>query len=820
MNLRHVFQVSLYSLTALSAVMLAYGEENPFPSGLTAVLSLAAYLLNERQAKIRLGLIWANGLGVVALGLAAFEFFGSRIDARLLAGAHFLVYLTWIVLFADKRVRQYWWLFALSLLQVAVGSVMTLSGWYGVFLLAYLLLALWTMAIFHLYQGSLRYGPASAEGELLEAGPLDDARSVPTAEPEQVSADGASTLAALFTPGLRATVNNAVQQDVPDQWITTRFVGGVLGMSVAGLGLGLALFLLVPRFWFGSSNVLTNRAGSSGRSLTGFSTEVRLGHMGKILESNERVLQVRVLDHDSDEPITLDEFASMYGLNEPLFRGSALEKYESGRWQSPGSEARLTNMRSHPRDDGLIRQEYIIDTQGSGVLFGMRPLTMGRLHDPYETLQYDPETQVISSKAEFRDPMEYRVYSARVTPVGGGRGLSGPFADMTLRGEWRREKYLDLPATGLSRLKSIANDWTNAVRNSREAAESLDLRLARALEARLRDSGEFQYSLNMAVSDPEIDPVEDFLFNRKAGHCEYFASALALMLRAVGVPSRLVTGFKGADYFASTGFYEVQQRHAHAWVEALVDDHWIVLDATPAARDESVRAIGSNAFWKSARNSLSSLWSTYVLNMSRSRQKESLYDPLAGSMSGGLQSARSFVDRIRSAINRLKDLFVSPESAISGWTIAVLLGVVILPFLAIRWLLRRRKLAFPRRHSQASQSRWSRFWRSVFGRWWGDSQGERFIVEFYERFVAAVSTRGLAPESFQTQREFARHVELNLNGSLSQTGLAGLPAHVAELYYRVRFGGETLDPSEGELLDRRLAEFEECLARENGAAVK
>lgn len=819
MNLRHVFQVSLYSLTALSALMLAYGEENPFPSGLTAVLSLAAYLLNERQSKIRLGLIWANGLGVVALGLAAFEFFGSRIDARLLAGAHFLVYLTWIVLFADKRVRQYWWLFALSLLQVAVGSVMTLSGWYGVFLLAYLLLALWTMAVFHLYQGSLRYGPASAEGDLLEAGPLDDARIVPVAEPERTTADGASTLATLFAPGQRATVNNAVQQDVPDQWITSRFVGGVLGMSVAGLGLGLALFLLVPRFWFGGSNVLTNRAGSSGRSLTGFSTEVRLGHMGKILESNERVMQVRVMDNDSDEPITLDEFASNYGLNEPLFRGSVLEQYESGRWQAPGSEARMQNMRSHPRDDGLIRQEYIIETQGSGVLFGMRPLTMGRLHDPYDTLQYDRETHVISSKAEFRDPMEYRVYSARL-PGQAGRGSGGPFADMVTRSEWLREKYLKLPETGLSRLKSIAEDWTNPLRRSGESAESMDLRLARALEARLRDSGEYQYSLNMAVSDPEIDPVEDFLFNRKAGHCEYFASALALMLRAVGVPSRLVTGFKGADYFSSTGYYDVQQRHAHAWVEALVDDQWVVLDATPAARDESVRAIGSNAFWKSARNSLSSLWSTYVLNMSRSRQKESLYDPLTGSMSGGLQSVRGLVDRFRNAINWLKDLFVSPESAINSWTIAILLGIVILPFLAIRWVLRWRKLASPRHRSRAHQSRWSRLWRTVFGRWWGDSKGERFVVEFYERFVVAVSTRGLAPETSQTQREFARHVELNLNGSLSHASLAGLPADVAELYYRVRFGGGTLDPSEGELLDRRLSEFEECLARENGVAVK
>src|SRR5262249_56352097 len=117
----------------------------------------------------------------------------------------------------------------------------------------------------------------------------------------------------------------------------------------------------------------------------------------------------------------------------------------------------------------------------------------------------------------------------------------------------------------------------------------LEQRRALTLESYLRDSGKYAYTLNMAVTDSRVDPVEDFLFNRQRGHCEYFASALALMLRAIDVPSRLVTGFKGADRLGSTGPYEVQQRHAHAWVEAYLDGKWVVLDPTPAARDDDVR---------------------------------------------------------------------------------------------------------------------------------------------------------------------------------------------------------------------------------------
>ena len=112
-----------------------------------------------------------------------------------------------------------------------------------------------------------------------------------------------------------------------------------------------------------------------------------------------------------------------------------------------------------------------------------------------------------------------------------------------------------------------------------------------ALEAYLRESGEFTYTLQMDVIDRKLDPVEDFLVNRKAGHCEYFASALALLLRSVGIRSRVVNGFKGGDWNDLTKDLNVRQKHAHSWVEAYVGHSkspdtlplWVTLDPTPIA---------------------------------------------------------------------------------------------------------------------------------------------------------------------------------------------------------------------------------------------
>ncbi len=105
----------------------------------------------------------------------------------------------------------------------------------------------------------------------------------------------------------------------------------------------------------------------------------------------------------------------------------------------------------------------------------------------------------------------------------------------------------------------------------------------RALRAETHLRQEFAYTLDR-MDSPSADPLDDFLFRDRAGHCELFASSLVLMLRSQGIPARLVTGYLGTEYNPLEGYHIVRGANAHAWVEALVGEGgWRILDPTPAS---------------------------------------------------------------------------------------------------------------------------------------------------------------------------------------------------------------------------------------------
>ena len=118
----------------------------------------------------------------------------------------------------------------------------------------------------------------------------------------------------------------------------------------------------------------------------------------------------------------------------------------------------------------------------------------------------------------------------------------------------------------------------------------------------------FEYSTVQTRQDRTIDPVEDFLFNTKSGHCEYFASACALMLQSVQIPARLVNGYYGSELNALTGNNEIRQRHAHSWVEAFLDNRWQTLEPTPdAPRRAMISAERSDSLMSNLQTAISEL---------------------------------------------------------------------------------------------------------------------------------------------------------------------------------------------------------------------
>ena len=115
-----------------------------------------------------------------------------------------------------------------------------------------------------------------------------------------------------------------------------------------------------------------------------------------------------------------------------------------------------------------------------------------------------------------------------------------------------------------------------------------------------------------------VDPVDDFLFSQPAGHCEFFASAAVLLLRAAGVPARYVTGFRGGEWNPIGGYVAVRGERAHAWAEAFVAGvGWTRVDATPPAE-----ALAPAGRLDATSDALDFFWSRWVVGYDLGRQRD------------------------------------------------------------------------------------------------------------------------------------------------------------------------------------------------------
>ena len=136
-----------------------------------------------------------------------------------------------------------------------------------------------------------------------------------------------------------------------------------------------------------------------------------------------------------------------------------------------------------------------------------------------------------------------------------------------------------------------------------------DLAAVRLIERHLEMN--YSYTLDSQPIPAGEDATTWFLFEQKKGHCEYYASALTLMARSVGVPARVVTGYVVSDYNPVTGKYVVRQSSAHAWVEAeIAPGHWRTFDGTPVEDFQAIHK-PEKSIWRSVANlyeSIESLW--------------------------------------------------------------------------------------------------------------------------------------------------------------------------------------------------------------------
>lgn len=307
--------------------------------------------------------------------------------------------------------------------------------------------------------------------------------------------------------------------------------------------LALALFLLFPRlpgpFW-----ALPEQGGGGAR--TGLTDQISLGDISELALSNEVAFRVRFTG-----PVPAP--AELY------WRGPVLERFDGRRWQADPGSARQPAPRLPATGSGqAFDYEIILEPHGQRWLLPLetpQSWTVARS-------QLTGSGELLASSA-----IEQRMaWSGR--SVAGGRLPASQPAGSPLTA---------LPAGTSPRARALADQLRDSAGDDRAY-----------LNAVLRLFREEQFFYTLQPPRLGSDPVDEFLFETRSGFCEHFASAFAVLARAAGIPARIVAGYQGGTRNPIGDYWIVRQSDAHAWVEVLLDGHWVRIDPTSAVAPDRI----------------------------------------------------------------------------------------------------------------------------------------------------------------------------------------------------------------------------------------
>ncbi len=775
MYLERLLQINMAVLATFGAMLLGMGQRTETPALLVAVAAATSIWITDIRQWFQIGRRTANVLMLLAALVSLREILVLGTELQTLGLAWFVIYLQIILLFQKKDQRTYWLLVILSLLQVVVATLFNQGVLFGVLLASYMFVGFSAMTLLLLYQQWDRYRPRP-----VELGAVG--RSRPTARSRWPLALQAATLVAL--PGGSSHAGTGMPLLVR------------LGrMGLLALGITLVLFLALPR----SSAVTWRGVAANQQPLVGFSDSVTLGELGQIIESREKVMRVRLLDSSHHDISTRP--------GEIYLQGAILMTYERGQWQTgmPVWDARvqmLSGAATLPNRD-LVIQEITIEPLDRDELFYIAPFVALR---STEDIAFDYTRQRLL-RAEQLCGREFG-YRLGTTAIVGG--VQKPLTPSGPKVSTRSARQLPGGdgATSLPHLVELARRWIA------ESKLPEDDRLGRAryLERKLAMSGQFQYSLVGQERNGDIDPIEDFVTEHPRGHCEYFATALTLMLRSQNIPARMIVGYKCDEWNAPGGYYQVRQLHAHTWVEAYLRPHqippalthgddywhwreeggWLRLDPTPAGAgpDKQSTLLGP---LRRGLDWLDSGWSNYVVELDFQRQRDAIYQPITRALQTAWREVTDLA-RWRAMFTAALAVFhLEQLSSAAGWfamaavtilTAAIFVGTAWL----LWWTIRRLRTHWTGSHTSRASAR-------------------RSDVEFYRRFETLLSRQGLVRAAGQTQRQFAAVAAARLAGFDPHTDATSLPELIVDAFYRVRFGHEGLDNRQSQAVEHALDEL-------------
>ena len=501
----------------------------------------------------------------------------------------------------------------------------------------------------------------------------------------------------------------------------------------------IALFFLIPRkASAGYLSALSSRSDLS----TGFSEEVRLGEIGQLQQSSTVMMHVK--------------FAPGTRVPRDLrWRGVALTTFDGRRWSTPHENSTpqpinpnwaLGLTGSNPRlfagHGQFVRYKVSLEPFGSRVFFVL-PQAQS-INGKYQQIRID-STGSIRIADNARAVTDYVVTSEIAPPM--PEHLQ-PIRDVGLS----EMVYLDPPHNLDPRIKKLAEQIAGE--------EDTPFLKATAIERHL--ANHYGYTLQLPAVPPK-DPVANFLFERKAGHCEYFASSMVVMLRTVGIPSRIVNGFRGGEYNDVTGSYIVRAKDAHSWVEAYFPGYgWYTFDPTPAS--SSGPTSGSRLYLY--MDAMREFWHDWVVNYDTGHQN------LLGTTL--VRQSRLRFDSVRDGIQSLYEGSLRRATAVrthfqqhqNAWTLWLAAGLTLSMLLligpgAFRLARRLRIAQKPMLEPHTAATIW------------------------YTRLLKLLSRRGIRKIPAQTPQEFLKAIQPE---PLRQTA-ARFTVH----YERARFGDSAED---------------------------
>jgi len=725
MNFGTYFRFTSYATIATAAMALfAAGGVGVWLALVFAIIMVAAWKLEGTRWQLsdRIALI------VILASLPLFYFdwrvMGLYLDARFLEGAtrsrgtaevtvlaHLILFLSAVKLLQRKADRDWFFLYLISFFEVLLAAGLTASPAFLATLILYLLCALATVVAFEIQKARRNF---------------------------------TATQTRLLVPPDSVLFRKLPMRLWRRRYLETRRLP-IVSVSLLLLIVVLALpfFLIAPR----TASSALRRGGVGLSGFIGFSDNVTLGEIGHLKSNDEIFMHVRVENANQ---------APAAGLR---WRGVALDEFTGRGWKKSAVAERAEKKESErgffqvgttENIQRLTAQTVFLEPVDTPVLFGAPRIVaiQGRL--PF--IRLDSEG-AIQTRSHEQERVVYKVYSDMIEP--------GPTVLRLdpLNYFVASARYLELRDNLDPRIAGL----TQGIIARAGAQDGYDK--ARAIESYLRDN--YGYSLDLKAGG--TDPLADFLFRVRAGHCEYFSTAMAVMLRTQGIASRVVNGFLPGEYNQAAGAYTVRESDAHSWVEVYFPqtNSWVTFDPTPSAgRTPHVRT-GLAAQLSKYSEALELMWFQYVVGYDKQEQhslatslRKELFD-LRRSSTAGFAWARGALP------SAIKPILIS---------VIALGGLIVIVFLSQRI-----------RHFG---------WRRGLNVWRTAAELESSRVDFYERLLALLEKRGIKRESYQTPLEFASLVGMNEACAITNT------------YNRVRYGEEKLSASERKQIEELLSALE------------